>query len=615
MKVFFMCVEAATGPAVWVEPVDVSPVEAPPEQGSSMSRTLRRGWSYCNDAAGRVYHAAARALASLTPRPLGNKVYDGSVWALKNIALLTFDPAFHRGLYWDRLATFSSGEQLPAACQAVSHFVTDNLLHSFRYPPHLNPNNPHWTAGLFRGGDGHLTWLGQRISELADRQEELLQQALETSLLKGMSNIAYRVYSVTEDRGSLEHDPNYLLHLTTKTLHRTVEHLKRVNEALCQFGPDVDSHIFRADLGEMLHSGLSVDPRMTEAERRQYTVQHYCERLSAELLKIAFPNGSNDLVVPFYLKERLWEALQEVIIPNVTYDTGATVVDHHLINTILLKALKSIDKPKTVTTAPKGYDPPNDRMQRELEQGCTGLVQQLLRLFAPSVASVVTRIPYLSESISSAIAGAIRERVDEGWTLLETINSGITSGLPLWHFGHWRNVDGKQVFSPVLLDEQEDGTNQLRSQYQFTFPRSEAEQRWLQEEQEVVEEATAQELLVELDRVLNCTIKTAIPNGLKTILKWLKDLPNGLIEGYVGQPGLTLKMKMERLLYLIFGVVIGTAIKVVLYPVTRLAGILIDQYTKSESEWIVQRLHMDIHQNLAYHFVDDIFSSLTKAAR
>ena len=525
---------------------------------------------------------------------------------------LSFDPTKNRELYREQLNEFSGGQERSNACHVVAHYVSDYMLHTFRYPPHLNGDQPHWAALLFRNRNGEYSRSGKIVKHLGETNEQLLFDSVEASLLKGMSRLSMRIASIGTDSDSINYDHDFVLNVTMKLLNNAMDHFSKVNEAVRQYGIDVDSDVLRAEFGATLHRGLSGDPRLNVAERRHFGLYSFFQDVADRLLSIANPQGASDLEVPYILRGSLWRLLGETIIPNALYDIAEEIFDPYTLDSLLLTILDKFDaEPSTENASPSVYQIKPDSKQKRLNDVCGKLVKELLTLFVPSLTKTVFLVPGMHEKMGNALGVAIREQVSSRWTVDEILNSAVEVGLPVFHPGEWKKMDGKKVFLPwkETTTPLGDKESQPAKEFKFTFSKNELERREWQEIVETRREELEQSLLKRLDRTLNMKIKRAIPNAIDRALGSLKSRVDPWVEGFFGRRGLAIKKLLGEFVYFICRVVV-ILLKVVLYPLTRFVGILTDRYTKTKAKDIVKRMQMDIHRNLIFTWIDTLVDSL-----
>lgn len=525
-----------------------------------------------------------------------------------------FDPARYRQVYWDRLNEFSGGTERANACHVLATYIKDYHLHLFRYPPHLNSDKWHWTATIFRGRSGEYTWYGDKFRRWAEGNESLFFHAIESTLLKGIGGLSQRIASIATDSENMNYDHDFVFDVVAELLRLTVEHLSRINEAFRQWGPDIDTDMLRAEFGVNLHRGLPSDVRLNDAERRQWSLFAFFNVLSQKLLEIALPGGASDIEFPFGLRNWTYHQLQGSVLPNALLDVTEMILDPYNLDSLLLMMIEYYNGQNAPPSPGQSSPLPAkvDNKQKRLNKLCEDFVKELLTLFEPKLAKSLLKIPQLKEKLGACLGSAIREKASSKWTVDGIINSIVEVWLPTFHAGAWEKIDGKKVFLPY--QQMKSPTGEVMSwptrEFAFThFAKNELQRREMLETLAAEQEEFEKRLLKELDKTLNQEIKRAVPDFLNAL--WIKVRPKiePWVEGYFGKGGLHVAKLVIGLTKLILSCVI-VALAVLLYPLTRFVGILVDEYTKRKAKDIVKCLQMDIHRNLLYACIETLVSSL-----
>ena len=528
-------------------------------------------------------------------------------------ALYFFHPDQQIPLLRDRLNSFSGGEECASACRVLAEFTHQYVKHIFQYPPHLTHDNPHWTAVISRDDGGNYSLRGAGIFVMLENNERKLHDGIEATLLNGIGGLCERTRILAVDGSSIHFDQDFLLNRSTRMLSIAANHFRRLNETFQQYGSRAGSDVIRADFGKELHRGLSCDARLNLAERRQFALKRCFVDLSKKLMAIALPDGKTDIVTAVGSQGVTYNLLCETVIPNVLLELTEQLVNRRTINTILLNALDAHHAPAepashTTDEIDLGRAPVySDRKQQLLNKTCAKLATQIVSFLAPTPGTILGYTPRLSESVGRSIAIAIRDLL-ENVRLDQIINKAIEAGLPSLHSGQWQVVAGRKVFVPG--ETLENGTFIPAEELSFTFPRNAFDLRRKREFEEVEDETLERKVIELLDHTINSKIKAIGPGIASALISPIQQLRDVIVEEFFpGKLG-TVFRGFERVLGFLIGTVIGTALYIACYPLTRLGGILADRYSRQKAEEIIYLMHMDIHHNLAYKWLDEIVDAL-----
>lgn len=532
------------------------------------------------------------------------------ITSLSRVALYFFQPQDSIPLYRARLNSFSSGSQFSTACRVVAELIHQYVAHSFLYPPHLSRHNPHWTATISRDGEGGISFKGAGIYQALEYNEEKLRAAIEATLLNGACGVMERVSARAVDRDSFDYDSGFLVDFMIDLVSRAGNHLHGVNSSVHFDHIEKNNDIIRAEFGKDLHKGLSCDPRLNVAERRQFAINHFFHDLSVNLLEIAFPNGKADIQMMVGFQSTSFKLLRDIVLPNILHDLTEEVISRSNLNNIVLQGIHLMNSPEKVEKATNALRRRNfgrDGRQKRFDKACSRLVFESVKLFAPSISSILAVGPGVFDGIGSSIGEAFRRQV-ESTDLLAFLNSLIEKGLPSVHSGVWQKADDIKVFIPGALSD--DGCFEASRRLKFKFPKNDFERRNLQEEEELYNEMLEKEVVVALTEKIQSYIKSIIPSSVSFMIAPFKELRRMLHEEILPFPALYCVKALEAIFHFLIFRIVGTILMVVLLPVTGILNTLINRYSRNKAQEILRRIHMDIHKNLAYSFWDQALAAL-----
>lgn len=509
----------------------------------------------------------------------------------------------------------SNGEERSIACHVVACYVRDYLIANCRHPQHVNKDGLHWTARVFRNDNDEISWTGHYIRQLADNNKDRLLEAVEIAVLRAFTNLTKRVNARAVDRSNDNHEHHFTLNIVLEMIQMASDHFSIINGTMKQYGPKVDEGALRSAFAgvDELHRGLNYPPHCNEAYKREVAIKAFFEGISEKFLEIALPNGPGDLEAPYFVKNSLWKMLKETVIPNVFADQMDIILDPVNLDSLVLSALNRYNNPKSsVVSPPSGGPPPPNKKLQELNEECGRLVKEVVTFLGPSVAKILLDLPHVQERIGEALGHSIYEAVSNRYIVNKAINSGIEQGLPSFHIGRWEKADRKKIFVPLKKVTMPDGREGLQpaEECSFSFAKNESEWKEESDQHDIEKDRLHHELLEALENTLNREIKSFIPNQWNNLCLRVRGVVDPVIEGVAGEKGLLVRDRVCKVMDFVLRVVVGKVLAIALFPVIQTVGITVDYYTSSQAKRFVERLHMDIHRNLLYNYLDVVVNAL-----
>lgn len=513
------------------------------------------------------------------------------------------------------LNDIAGGVERGAACHVIACYVRDYVIQNCRRPQHTNRDGVvHWTASVFRTDDDAESLTGKYLRKLVDKNSKELLDASEMTLLRAFSNLTNRINARAVTPGEIyEHD--FVLNVVLQMVQLAGDHFSIINETKRQYGSEVDEGALRSAFANAyeLHRGLNYPPDSNAAEIRQRAIDTFFEGASEKFLEIALPRGPGDLEAPTLAKGFLWSKLKGVVIPNVFADQVDTILDPATLDSIVLSVLNHYNDPKPKPTVSSGaLAHPLNKKLRDFDKECGRLVKEVATFLAPNMSKLFFLWPHLQEKIGEAVGSSIYDIVTNRNFINKAINSGLDAGLPSFHPGRWERDDNKKVFRPlkkVTMPGDREGL-QPAEECSFSFAINKSEQDAECEQHEQDKDEIRAKLVETLDATFNKQIKSLLPDMWCKMCCRVSGVIDPIIEGVAGEKGLLVRERICTVLDFAVRVVIGKVLAIAFFPVTHVVRVVVDHYTWSKAEEVVKRLHMDIHRNLLYNYLDVVVSAL-----
>lgn len=309
--------------------------------------------------------------------------------------------------------------------------------------------------------------------------------------------------------------------------------------------------------------------------------EKFFKPLSEYLIQLSGIKNVDDLPFPSPLKEELYEAVKNKLLPAVFINLYQKVLNPNTRALMVITGLESLNEALDhIDEGIEEFIIPQDETQRQLNQACGELVLQLVELVPKSMIKAAFKIDRIQTLSAEKVGHAVRRQLSNKWkTILNVVDKGIASGVS----GITRGKDFPETIEEIEAEE---------------LKHLEATEKNLKK---------MHTLLVKTGHSI---MSKSIVNSLKAPAIRFKQLWDLAVDKVFGKYADNVREFFKYIGSTIVFRVVEIIFDAASFPVRYSFWFFMDIHLGIKANHIVNSLQLDIHENLLYTLSDELMETL-----